>query len=92
MLAQHPVTYEADDFGGFEKVGPLGFSLPTENEQITTDTGDVMLYNGNQIVMFYGSNSWSYTRLGRLEYESAEQLKTFLKAGQGCISIILSAK
>ena len=86
-LAANPITYEADDYGGFEKVGALGMSLPTSNQQLT-----VILYSGNQIVLFYGSNSWSYTRLGRIEYESLEQLKSFLKAGQGRVSVTLSAE
>lgn len=91
-LAANPITYEADDYGGFEKVGALGMSLPTSNQQMTTQVGDVILYSGNQIVLFYGSNSWSYTRLGRIEYESLEQLKSFLKAGQGRVSVTLSAE
>jgi len=89
-LQQAPITYEADDYGGFEKVGGLGRSLTTSNSQITTEAGDVILYSGNQIVLFYGSNSWSYTRLGRIEYQSLDELKTFLKAGQGRISVTLS--
>lgn len=91
-LAANPITYEADDYGGFEKVGALGMSLPTNNQQLTTQAGDVILYSGNQIVLFYGSNSWSYTRLGRIDYESLEQLKSFLKAGQGRVSVTLSAE
>jgi hypothetical protein len=84
------ITYEASDYGGFEKVGPLGRSLPTSNSQITTQPGDVILYSGNQIVLFYGSNSWSYTLLGKIEYGTLDELKSFLKAGQGNISITLS--
>lgn len=67
MMEQAPVTIQMRDYSGFEKVGPLGTSLPTSNRQITTQTGDIVLYQGDQIVMFYGSNSWSYTRLGRIE-------------------------
>ena len=89
-LQESPITYEADDYGGFEKVGGLGRSLPTSNQQITTEAGDVILYSGNQIVLFYGSNSWSYTRLGRIEYSTIDELKSFLKAGQGRISVKLS--
>ena len=89
-LQESPITYEADDYGGFEKVGGLGRSLPTSNQQITTEAGNVILYSGNQIVLFYGSNSWSYTRLGRIEYQSLDELKSFLKAGQGRISVTLS--
>ena len=91
-LSTSPITYQADDYGGFEKVGPLGMSLPTSNQQMTTQAGDVILYSGNQIVLFYGSNSWSYTRLGRIEYSTLEQLKSFLKAGQGRVSVTLSAE
>lgn len=88
-LADGPITYTANDYGGFEKVGYLGQSLPTSNSQITTQPGDVVLYNGNQIVMFYGSNSWSYTRLGELQHGSIEELKNFLKAGEGSVSVTL---
>lgn len=89
-LQQDPINYVADDYGGFEKVGPLGRSLPTSNEQITTQPGDIMLYNGNQIVIFYGTNSWSYTRLGKIEGISLEELKSFLKAGGGKVNVTLS--
>ena len=66
MMEQDPVTIQMSDYSGFEKVGPLGTSLPTSNQQTTTQAGDIVLYQGNQIVMFYGSNSWSYTRLGHI--------------------------
>ena len=89
-LREASITYEADDYGGFEKVGALGRSLPTSNTQISTQPGDVILYSGNQIVLFYGTNSWSYTRIGKMEYGNMDELKTFLKAGQGKISVTLS--
>ena len=66
MMEQGPVTIAMSDYSGFEKVGPLGTSLPTSNQQTTTQAGDIVLYQGNQIVLFYGSNSWSYTRLGHI--------------------------
>ena len=84
------ITYEASEYGGFEKVGALGRSLPTANSQMEPQAGDVVLYNGNQIVLFYGSNSWSYTRIGRMEYGTLDALKSFLKAGQGKITVTLS--
>ena len=62
-----PITITMNDYGGFEKVGSLGRSLTASNSQITTTAGDIVLYNGNNIVIFYGSNSWSYTRLGRID-------------------------
>ena len=89
-LQDGDITFEVRDYGGFEKVGALGLSLPTSDTQITTQAGDVILYNGNQIVLFYGSNSWSYTRLGHMEYSSQSELESFLKAGQGNVSITLS--
>ena len=89
-LREAPITYLASDYGGFEKVGPLGRSLPASNSQMTTQAGDVILYNGNQIVLFYGSNSWSYTRIGKMEYVSMDALKSFLKVGKGNISVTLS--
>ncbi len=92
LLKEGPITYEAEDYGGFEKVGALGYSLPTSNTQITTEAGDVILYSGNQIVLFYGSNSWSYTRLGRIQYSSLQELKDFLHAGEGDITVKLSAE
>ena len=90
-LQQAPLTYEARDYGGFEKVGSLGRSLPTSDVRLTTTVGDIMLYSGNQAVIFYGSNTWEYTPLGRIENISAEELKTFLGAGQGNKSITFSA-
>lgn len=89
-LRDAPITYEAHDYGGFEKVGSLGCTLPASDTQITTQAGDVILYSGNQIVLFYGSNSWNYTRIGKIQFGSLDELKDFLKAGQGNISVTLS--
>lgn len=66
LLTDGPLTLSLEDYGGFEKVGSLGQSLPTSNTHITTQSGDIVLYQGSQIVLFYGSNSWSYTRLGQV--------------------------
>ncbi len=67
MMRQGPVSIDMSDYSGFEKVGSLGKSLTADNRQTTTAPGDIVLYNGNNIVMFYGSNSWSYTRLGHID-------------------------
>lgn len=67
MMRKSPVVLQMSDYSGLEKVGPLGTSLPADNSQTTTHAGDIVLYNGNQIVIFYGSNSWSYTRLGHID-------------------------
>lgn len=67
MMQESPVVIEMSDYSGFEKVGSLRRSLTASNSQTTTHAGDIVLYNGNQIVIFYGSNSWSYTRLGHID-------------------------
>ncbi|MCC8182932.1 MAG: hypothetical protein LIO45_08200 [Clostridiales bacterium] len=67
MMEEAPVVVEMNDYSGFEKVGSLGASLPASDSRTTTQAGDIVLYNGDQIVIFYGSNSWSYTRLGRID-------------------------
>ncbi len=66
LLTDGPLTLSLEDYGSFEKVGSLGQSLPTSNTHITTQSGDIVLYQGNQIVLFYGSNAWSYTPLGQV--------------------------
>ena len=90
LLKQGDIVYTADDYGGFEKVGSLGHSLPRSDKQIKTEAGDVVLYQGNQICIFVGSNSWSYTKLGRINGYSVSELKTLLGAGQGKVQITLS--
>lgn len=89
-LQQAPVTVTLSSSGDFEIWGALGFSLPTSNEQINAQPGDVILYNGSNICIFYGTNSWSYTRLGKIDGLSESQLRTFLKAGEGNITVTLS--
>ena len=89
-LQQAPITVMLNSSGGFEIWGALGFSLPTSNEQVSAQPGDIVLYNGSNICMFYGSNSWSYTRLGKIDGLSESELRTFLKAGESNISVTLS--
>lgn len=67
MMRQSPIVIDMRDYSGFEKVGPLGRRLTADDRQTTTHAGDIVLYNGNQIVMFYGSNSWGYTRIGKID-------------------------
>ena len=67
-----------------------GFSLPTSNERINAQPGDVILYSGDNICIFYGTNSWTYTRLGKIDNMTASELTTFLKAGENNISVTLS--
>ena len=88
-LQNAPITVTLND-NNFEIWGALGRSLTTKNEQMTAQPGDVVLYNGSNICIFYESNSWSYTRLGHIDGLSESELRTFLKAGQNNISVTLS--
>ena len=81
-----PLTVKMSMYGGFEQVGALGESLPRNDEQITTGYGDIVLYSGNQIVVFYGSNTWAYTRLGHIDM-TQEELTELL--GNGDVEITL---
>ena len=89
-LEEGPVTVTLNSSGGFEIWGALSFSLPTSNEQITTQPGDVILYNGSNICLMYGTNSWSYTRLGHIDDLNDSELRSFLKAGESNIEVTLS--
>ena len=83
-----PLTIRMSMYGGFEQVGPVGQSIERNDAQMTTDCGDIVLYSGNQIVIFYGSNSWAYTPLGHIDLDSREI--TALLSG-GDVAITLSA-
>ena len=87
-LKDGDISVNANEYGGFEKVGNLGFSLPRNDKNITTSAGDIVLYQGNQISLFYNSNSWSYTKLGRVQNVSGAELKNIL--GSGDVTLILS--
>ena len=89
-LQEASVTVTLNSSGGFEIWGALGFSLPTSNEQVNAQPGDIVLYNGNNICIFYGTNSWNYTRLGKIDGLSESELRTFLKACESNISVMLS--
>ena len=86
MMKETPIVINMRDYSGFEKVGALGTTLPDSNSQITTQAGDIVLYNHDQIVVFYGSNSWSYTKIGHVN-----DLTGWEKAlGSGEVEIIFS--
>ncbi|MBQ2092263.1 MAG: hypothetical protein II473_03655 [Clostridia bacterium] len=87
LVGSEQLSVQLSMYGGFEQVGSLGKSLPKNDEQTTTQAGDIVLYSGNQIVIFYGSNSWSYTRLGRITDKSGEELSKLL--GNGDVTITL---
>ncbi len=87
-LQQGPVTIEMRDYGNMEKVGGLGKDYPRNDESITTEAGDLILYQGNAFVIYYASNSWTFTRLGRITNTSADELKEIL--GDGDVTVTLS--
>lgn len=74
LLQEGPLTVSLHDYGGFEKVGPIGASLPTNDEQITTKPGDVILYQGDQVTIYYDVNTWSFTRLAHIEGVGGDEL------------------
>lgn len=87
-LEKGNITVNATEYGGFEKVGELGFSLPTSDENINTEPGDIVLYQGDKVSLFYGSHSWSYTKLGKIDNISSNELKEVL--GQGNVTLVFS--
>lgn len=91
-LKKGDITISMHEYGGFEMVGSLGFSLKREDKQTTTNVGDVVLYNGNQIVIFYGNNSWSYTRLGKIANVTAQQLLDFFGASDADVTFSTSTQ
>ena len=89
LAAKSPLTIKMSMYGGFEQVGSIGHSLPRNDRRMTAQAGDIMLYSGNQLVVFYGSNSWAYTKLGRITGQSQELLKELLSNGD--VTVTLSA-
>ena len=89
LVGLEPLEIEMSMYGGFEQVGSLGTSLPRDDKQITTKAGDIVLYSGNQIVVFYGSNSWAYTRLGSITDKTASEMADLL--GNGNVRITISS-
>ena len=85
ICQESPITIQMSMYGGFEQVGPIGTSLPRNDVQMTTQQGDIVLYSGSNIVIFYGSNSWAYTKLGRIAGLSGSDISYLL--GNGDITI-----
>ena len=88
LCTDNPLTIQMSMYGGFEQVGSIGQSLPRDDRQTTTGAGDIVLYSGNQIVVFYGSNSWAYTRLGHITDQNAAGMSELL--GNGDVTITIS--
>ncbi len=90
MVAEQPLTIEMSMYGGFEQVGSIGTELPRSDVQTTIRAGDIALYAGNQMVVFYGSNSWAYTRLGRVTDKTAGEMAALLSHGDVTITVSIS--
>lgn len=88
MLSAGPLEIDMQDYGDMEKVGSLGQDLPVNDEQITTEAGDLILYQGNSFVIYYAPNTWNFTRLEKINGVSAEELQDIL--GEGDITVTLS--
>ncbi len=89
LCSVNPLIINMRMYGGFEQVGSIGAEISRNDKQITTSPGDIMLYSGNQLVVFYGSNSWSYTRLGKIADKNNSELEKLLSAGDVSITISL---
>ena len=87
LARKEPIQIHMSMYGGFEQVGPIGTSLPSDDAETATSAGDIVLYSGNQLVVFYGSNSWTYTRLGRITDKTKEDLSELL--GNGGVTITI---
>ena len=90
QLQQGNITYEAHDYGNFEKVGPLGYTFPENNEQINTVPGDLILYQGSNLCIYYDTNSWNFTRIGKLDNMTQADIKTWVNAGGDNVTVTLS--
>lgn len=88
LVSERPLTVQMSMYGGYEQVGSLGSNLPRNDVQTKTEAGDIVLYSGNNIVVFYGSNSWAYTRLGKITDLTEIELASLL--GNGDVTITLS--
>lgn len=87
LCQTQPLTIAMSMYGGFEQVGSIGTDLPANDVQTTTAAGDIVLYSGNQMVVFYGSNSWAYTRLGHVTDKTPEELTQLLSNGNVTITL-----
>ena len=90
QLQKGNITYEAHDYGNFEKVGSLGYTFPENNEQINTVPGDLILYQGENLCIYYDTNSWNFTRIGKLDNMTQANIKTWVNAGGGNVNVTLS--
>ena len=89
LCEEEPLTIEMSMYGGFEQVGSIGSNLPRNDVETTTSAGDIVLYSGNKIVVFYGSNSWAYTRLGHITDQDEAGMTQLLSNGDVTITVSL---
>lgn len=89
-LAKDGLTIELHQYGGFEQVGSLGSTIKSNDSSITTNAGDICLYQSNQIVFFYGSNTYSYTKLGHINLSKSELVE--LLDDEDVVTITLKLK
>ena len=90
LVSSGPLSIDMSMYGGFEQVGSIGQSLPREDKQTTTSSGDIVLYSGNQLVVFYGSNSWAYTRLGHISDKTDAEIEALLSKGDVTITLSIN--
>ena len=90
LVSSGPLSIDMSMYGGFEQVGSIGQSLPREDKQTTTASGDIVLYSGNQLVVFYGSNSWAYTRLGHISDKTDAEIEALLSKGDVTITLSIN--
>ena len=88
LLKQGDITIDMSDYGNFEKVGDLPQSLPTNDESITTAAGDIILYQGGKITIYYAENTWDFTKLGHIDNITQQELKAIL--GDGDVTVTFS--
>ena len=88
LLAEGELTINMKDYGNFEKVGSIGTSLPTNDEYIVTEPGDIILYQGKSLVIYYDINTWNFTRIGKIEDVTREELLSVL--GQSNVNVTFS--
>ena len=86
LLKNGSITIEMHDYGNFEKVGPLGTDIIQSNETITTKPGDIILYLGNQITIYYDINTWNFTLLGHIDNATNENMREFLGEGNATVT------
>ena len=89
-LKENDITINMEDYANFEKVGSLGFSLPRNDKQITTEPGDIILYQGNSLTIYYDTNSWNFTKIGKIENVNQKELKEILEKGDVTVTLSLN--